>query len=214
MTQYGTARILQLAFDPTVRTPDDAAGERILDAALELIAASGSRNLTMDDVAAKARVGRMTVYRRFGGRQELIDALSVRECRRCLAAIGGAIDPAAPIQERASALFIAALRVSREHPLLERLARVQPEALLHELTRDNSAIFRLVRGFLVGLIEQAQAAGELGAGDAEIAAELAVRLGVSFVLMPHTALPVDDPERIRALVGDHLAPAILGAPLG
>src|SRR5437763_7488490 len=114
-----TARILRLAFDPTVRTPDDATGERIIDAAVELVAASGVRNLTMDDVAARARVGRMTVYRRFGGRQELVDALSVRECRRCLRAIAASVEQDAPIEERAAALFVTTIGVIRDHPLLE-----------------------------------------------------------------------------------------------
>src|ERR1700740_920182 len=97
MATADTARILALALDRGVRTHDDATEERIRDAALALGAASGLRNLTMDDVAARAGVGRMTVYRRFGGRAELIDALSVRECRRCLAIIRAALDADASV---------------------------------------------------------------------------------------------------------------------
>ena len=47
--------------------------------------------------------------------------------------IATAIDPQAPISERLTDLFIVVLKVIREHPLLERLARVEPDALLHEL---------------------------------------------------------------------------------
>ncbi len=154
----GAARLLELAFDPEVESHDDAISGRILDAALELVAASGLRHLTMDDVAARAGVGRMTVYRRFGSRQLLTDALAVRECRRCLAEIAAALHPEKPLDERAADLFVATLRVIREHPLLARLARVEPEALLLELNRDSSAVFRLVRDFLVAQIE---ATGEL-----------------------------------------------------
>ena len=57
------------------RTPTS---ERILDAALALAAASGLRHLTMDDIAARAKVGRMTVYRRFGDKQRLLEALGAR----------------------------------------------------------------------------------------------------------------------------------------
>src|SRR5437764_7629738 len=131
-----TARLLALAFDPEVPTADDAISNQILDAALTLAAASGLRNVTMDDVSRRAGVGRMTVYRRFGSKAALVDALAVRECRRCLATIAAALDPAAPIDERLASLFTATLGVIREHPLLARLARVEPEALLHELTRD------------------------------------------------------------------------------
>ena len=68
----------------------------------------------------------MTVYRRFGSHAELVDALAVRECRRCLETIGGAVDPDAPADERLAALFTATLDVIRAHPLLERLARSSP----------------------------------------------------------------------------------------
>jgi TetR/AcrR family transcriptional repressor of uid operon len=202
-----TARLLSLAFDPDVHTADDRMSERVLDAALELAAASGIRHLTMDEVARRAGVGRMTVYRRFGSRSALIDALAVRECRRCLAAIASALDPDAPVTERLAAVFTATLGVIREHPLLERLARVEPEALLFELTRDESAVFRLVREFLIGLIAEGQRAGELHGGDPAVLAELWVRLGASFVLMPASVLPLEDEAETRKAVLELLAPA-------
>jgi TetR/AcrR family transcriptional repressor of uid operon len=206
-----TARVLALAFDPEVRTARDAASHRILDAALGLAAASGLKNLTMDDVARRAGVGRMTVYRRFGSRTALVDALAVRECRRCLETIGAAIDPAEDAGERMAAMFTATLTVIREHPLLARLASFEPEALLHELTRDDSAVFRLVRAFLVGLIEQGQSAGELAPGDPAVLAELSVRLGASFVLMPDSVLPLEDPVAARTAVRALIAPLLGGA---
>lgn len=204
----GAARLLELAFDPAVEDYEDPMSQRILDAALELVAASGLRHLTMDDVAARAGVGRMTVYRRFGSRQQLTDALAVRECRRCLAEIAAALDPGKPIDERAADLFVGTLRVIREHPLLERLARVEPEALLYELNRDGSAVFRLVRDFLVVQIRAAQATGELIEVDAEPLAEIAVRLGASFVLMPDSVIAADDEARTRETIKALIAQAM------
>jgi AcrR family transcriptional regulator len=204
----GAARLLELAFDPASEPPDDAMSGRVLDAALALVAASGARHLTMDDVAARAGVGRMTVYRRFSSRQQLMDALAVRECRRCLAQIAAALDPSQPMEERATALFVATLRVIREHPMLARLARVEPEALLRELNRDSSAVFRLVRDFLVVQIRSAQAAGELPEGDPAALAEIAVRLGASFVLIPDSAIVSDDELQTREAVRRLLAPVL------
>ncbi len=201
-------RLLALALDPDVHIDDDATSERILDAALALAAASGLRHLTMDDVARRAGVGRMTVYRRFATKPALIETLSVRECRRCLATIGAAIDFSAPVEDRATAVFVTVLRIIREHPLLERLARVEPEALLGELTRDHSAVFRLVRDFLVTLIRTGQDAGELVPGDPELLAEIGLRLGASFVLMPDSVLPLHDEAATRAAVRGVLAPLI------
>jgi TetR/AcrR family transcriptional regulator, repressor for uid operon len=99
--------------------------------------------------------------------------------------------------------------VIREHPLLERLARVEPEALLRELTRDRSEVFGLVHGFLAGLIREGQAAGELAAGDADLLAELGIRLGASFVLMPDSRLARGDNHATREAVRAILAPLTL-----
>ena len=203
------ARLLALAFDPDVQPADDALSERILDAALELAAASGLRRLTMDDVARRAGVGRMTVYRRFGSHARLVDTLTVRECRRCLDRIAGALDPSQPMDERLASLLVATLEVIREHPLLERLARVEPEALLRELGRRDSEVPALVRGFLAGLIRQGQDSGELTPGDPELLAELGIRLGLSFVLMPDSVLPVGDQRATRDAVRGLLSPLTL-----
>jgi AcrR family transcriptional regulator len=207
VAELSSARVLALAFDPDVQPADDALSERILDAALELAAASGLRRLTMDDVARRAQVGRMTVYRRFGSHASLLDALAVRECRRCLQRIGAALDPREPLDERLTSLFVATLDVIREHPLLERLARVEPEALLRELGRDDSQVLALLRGFLAGLIREGQSSGELAAaGDPELLAELGIRIGLSFVLLPQSALPAGDEPATRAAVHALLAP--------
>src|SRR6478672_13881339 len=100
---------------------DDATSTRILDAALELAGASGLRNLTMDDVARRAGVGRMTVYRRFGDRGRLIEALTAREAIAFLARMDAASRPEDPIADQVAAGFATAIRLAREHPLLNRL---------------------------------------------------------------------------------------------
>lgn len=203
------ATLLALASDPDVHTAEDAISRRILDAALELTAASGLRHLTMDGVASRAGVGRMTVYRRFSTKGMLLDALAVRECRRCLATVSRAVGPVqSGFDERAASLFVAGLGVIREHPLVARLARVEPEALLRELTRDHSAVFRLVREFLVRIIRDRQDAGELLAGDPAVLAELGLRLGASFVLMPDSLLALDDDDATRAAVRALIAPIV------
>ena len=57
------------------RTPEPAAQERILDAALELVGAGGLASLSMDDLAEKAQVSRATLYRLFPGKSALFSAL-------------------------------------------------------------------------------------------------------------------------------------------
>src|SRR5687768_97994 len=100
----------------------------------------------MDDVAARAAVGRMTVYRRFGDREALIDALAVREGNACLDVLDRAVDPSDPIPDQIAAGFVTSLRLVRAHPLLERFARHEPDAALAALNANDGFLFGLARG--------------------------------------------------------------------
>lgn len=159
--------------------PEDS--DHILDAALALAAASGLRHLTMDDVARRAGVGRMTVYRRFGTRDALVDALAGREARRCLAALEAASPVDAPLGEQVVTGFTAAIRITREHPLLARLARVEPDVVLDAFTAGP--LFGMCVAYLADRLRR------MGADPAP--AELLVRIAISFVLLPDTELDVD-----------------------
>ena len=205
------SNVIELALDPSVEPPEDALSERILDAALALAAAFGLRNLTIDDVARRARVGRMTVYRRFGSKQRLVDALTVRESRRCLAELDAAAPVDAPAEDQVVAGFVTALRIAREHPLLNRLARLEPETVLEAFTADGSRLFATMRSFAAARMRAAQAAGVLGPVPVDEVAELGVRLCISFVLIQETALPIEDEDAARGIARRLLLP-LLAAP--
>ena len=58
------------------RKRDDTADARIIDAAIDILAEAGFDSMTMDMVAASAKVGKATVYRRWNSKAELVrDAL-------------------------------------------------------------------------------------------------------------------------------------------
>jgi AcrR family transcriptional regulator len=200
--------LLERALDPRVAPPpDDAVSERILDAAVALAAASGVR-LTMDDVARRAGVGRMTVYRRFGEKRRLVEAMAVRESRRCLAELDAAAPPDAPISDQVVEGFLTSLRIAREHPLLNRLARFEPESVLAVFNANGGAIFRAAREFVAARLRASQKAGVLGPIAVDEAAEVLVRVGLSFVLIQESALPLEDDARARELAGRLLAPML------
>lgn len=190
----------------------DATSERILDAALDLVAANGLRNLTMDEAAARAGVGRMTVYRRFGDRQSLIDALAAREAQRCLAELDRAVDPDLPVSAGIARGLAASLRLIRSHPLLDRFARHEPETALAALNAGDAAILKMGTEFVASRLRDAQARGDVDPElDATQAAELLVRLGFSFLLMPESSLPLDDPGLAAQKVEDLIAPILGGS---
>lgn len=188
--------------------PADAASNRILDAALDLAAASGVQNLTMDAVARRAHVGRMTVYRRFGDKPALVAALGRREGQRCLEQLDLAARVDAPIGEQVAAGFATSLRLAREHPLLSRLARLEPDTVLGALIEDRGALFAIAREYLAQRLRDSQRAGVLGTLDVDAAAELLVRLAISFVLIPESVLPLDDEDRVKQVARELVAPIL------
>ncbi|MGN6250872.1 MAG: TetR/AcrR family transcriptional regulator [Marmoricola sp.] len=72
----------QVVVPPVVRRRgrprDPQADVRILEAAAELILARGFDSMTVDEVAAKARVGKATVYRRWARKEDLAVAAMER----------------------------------------------------------------------------------------------------------------------------------------
>jgi AcrR family transcriptional regulator len=203
--------LLQRGFGSSVEVPDDATSERILDAALELCAESGVRHLTMDDVAERAGVGRMTVYRRFGSRERLEEVLAVREARRCLAELDSTVDPGAPVPDQIAQGMLTTLRLIREHPLLERMSRVEPAAALAALREEGTSVFAMSRAFMATRIREGQKAGTVDKKvDPDQAGEVLARIGFSFLLIPESALPLQDDEKMRELGRTLIAPILAG----
>jgi TetR/AcrR family transcriptional repressor of uid operon len=85
----------------------DRTSQRILDAAVGEAAAVGLQRITVEDVVRRAGVSRMTVYRRYPRRDDLVEALVRRETQRFLAAVADAIDTVADPHEGVAEAFIA-----------------------------------------------------------------------------------------------------------
>lgn len=77
----------------------EATGERIIDAAVEVFAESF--DLPLREVAERAGVTEQTVIRRFGGKEQLLEAASQREAARIAAQ-----RDAAPIGDAAGAISV------------------------------------------------------------------------------------------------------------
>lgn len=187
----------------------DATADRVLDAAVQIAAEVGFSNLTMDAVAARAGVGRMTVYRKFEGRAALIEALAARETQRALETIGSAIDPGEPVADQLTEGFVAAMGLMRDHPLFRRMTLVDPQGLLTALIENRGAYFVAAREFVAGFIREAQDRGELDRSiDASERAELMVRLGFSLALIEPTVLPLGDEAGMRDTARRLLVPLL------
>ncbi len=142
--------------------PIDRTSQRILDAALNEAAAVGLQRITVEDVVRRAGVSRMTAYRRYPRRDDLVAALVRRETQRFLGAVADAIDSVDDPQEGVAEAFIAAVSFSREHPILRRAAQNEPAPIA-----DSEELLKMGSAFIANYIHgdepgQSAAAGALG----------------------------------------------------
>lgn len=183
--------------------PDtDAVGESIVDAALEEVLAYGLRRTNVDVVARRAGVSRATLYRRFDGKDALVQAVLVRESRRFFTGIASAVRDLPSPRERLVEGFVVGVRFAREDRLLNRLLASDAEALLPYLTTNGALVVAAARDFLVRQAPGEPVAGRTPAG----VAEMFVRLAISFTLLPQGAIPLDTDGDVRAFAQAYLAP--------
>jgi len=165
----------------------DDVDERILDAAGRLLVSVGLEELEVDAVAEAAGVGRSTIYRRFEGRNALLAATVAHEGRRLLAALADAVAGIDDPEDRLVVAFCAGLRVARATGVAERI-RDEP-LLLRLLTVDGGPVLAAARMQLAEVARRMDPA--IDRDDAEATAELLVRLAVSLLVTPESALDLD-----------------------
>lgn len=204
--------------DPIVLAQVDNPDEittRILAATLEQAELVGVRRTTMEDVARRSRVGRATLYRRFPTKAALIDALVLAEARRYLEGSAQARSHATTFEDRMVYGTVFSVTFMREHSLLKKLLRTEPETILPSLTIDAGAILDYATDHFVGLL-RTELYGTADTTQAQerhlrTVAELHTRLTLSFIVTPHTSINLATIDDTRAYVHNYLMPMITGS---
>jgi AcrR family transcriptional regulator len=188
----------------------DETSERILAAAVEQTEHFGVRRFTIDDVARRVGVSRVTIYRYFPKKDRLIEAVILRELRRCLRDVNEAIASYDTLEERLVEGFVFTLRYLRDHRLLNRMLRTEPEFIVPYLTVRAGPILEAGREFISGFARREAEAGGLPLGGEEIDAvsELLARAVLSFVVTPESVLGLRTEAEIRRFAEHYLAPTL------
>src|SRR5262245_36928995 len=108
----------------------DALDEKIMDAALERIQQVGIRRSSLDDIAKRSGVNRVTIYRRFAGKDNLVEAVLEREAERMLAEVTAIAATTREIGAQIEETVLYVLRHTRMHKLVGRMLAVAPEEAL------------------------------------------------------------------------------------
>lgn len=168
------------------RTPRDA----YLDAARACILDIGWRRTTLTEVARRAGVSRMTIYRSWSDMQTLLADLMTREWGELVATTTEGSGDRHPGPERLADALVRAVRALRENDLFLRVVELDPELILPYLFARRGRSQELVLDVLTASITTGQEAGTVRRGDPDVMARALLLALHGFTLSLHTM--VDD----------------------
>lgn len=162
-----------------------APADAYLDAARACILDVGWRRTTLTEVARRAGVSRMTIYRTWADMPTLLADLMTREWTGLVATTVGASTAADPLARLVDDVLgtIAALR---ENELFVRIVELDPELVLPYLLSRRGRSQQLIIDLLGARLREAQAAGSVRDGDPVAMARGMVLAVHGFVLSAHT----------------------------
>jgi TetR/AcrR family transcriptional regulator, repressor for uid operon len=187
---------------------EDVLFDRVAAAALDEFAEHGIRRTSMEDIARRAGVSRMTVFRRFASKQRLVEIVIAREVHRGMQELDLLWESAETLEDRLVAGFEFAGRYVRGHPLFDRLLRSEPDVLLPPLTLDGGPVLELYRSLIAQRLQAEINAGRAATTDLDGVAEVTARLAISLLLTRDGIITLDDPQSVRRLVNLTLLPML------
>lgn len=177
--------------------------ELLLEAATRCIAKRGVSDVTMEDIAAEAMVARITIYREFGNRKALVEALIAHRLEAFherFATTEGQFEDLAGALE---AYLLASIKTMRKSPITVEFVRGPMT-----FAKAGSTLHTVSAKLWVPWLEKARNVGQLAPGvDFNDAVEW-------ILIMQHTLcrLAVDvkgNDQHYKVLVREFVAPAFL-----
>src|SRR5262245_20910285 len=166
-----------------------------LDAARACILDVGWRRTTLTEVARRAGVSRMTIYRAWPDMPSVLGDLMTREWGEVVARAVAEADAAAggdgaSAADRIVAEVVGTVRALRENELFVRIVELDPELLLPYLLTRRGRSQQAIAELTAGRIREGQADGSVRDGDPVAIARSLLLATHGYVLSAHTM--VDD----------------------
>jgi AcrR family transcriptional regulator len=167
-----------------------------LDAARACILDVGWRRTTLTEVARRAGVSRMTIYRSWSDMPQLLGDLMTREWGAIVTAAAGGREEAGTV-ERIVGTALRAVRALRANELFVRIVELDPELLLPYLLSRRGRSQQAILDLMAEQLRVGQAIGEVRGTDPDVLARALLLTTHGFVLSGHTM--VDDLASEEAL---------------
>jgi AcrR family transcriptional regulator len=165
-----------------------------LDAARACILDVGWRRTTLTEVARRAGVSRMTIYRAWPDMPAVLGDLMTREwgqvVARSVAEADATLDEKGTAADRLVAEVVATARALRDNELFLRIVELDPELLLPYLLTRRGRSQEAIAEQTVGRLREGQADGSVRDGEPVAIARALLLASHGFVLSAHTM--VDD----------------------
>lgn len=178
---------------------------QVVEATLRCVSRWGFAKTTFDDIGREAGMSRATVYRVVpGGKDRLVELVIRHELGRVVHELDAEAAQAATLEDLACLGVSAGLRLVREHEALNFMITHEPEEVL-----PRFAFHRLDSLFeLVSELAGPHLRRFLPEDAIRPAAELLVRVVLSYSFHPSEVVDPNQPETIRRLVQIYLLPAV------
>lgn len=186
------------------------ATERILDAALVLVARWGVTKTTLSDVAREAGCSRATLYRAFpGGKQHVFAALGARELGGYLQSVVDAVDAAEDLEDAVTRALVVAARLLRDHDAARFVLEHEPKLVLpflgfKQVDRLYAHTSAVVGPHLERFVPRDRAAW---------LSEWAARIFVTYLFNPDPDVDLSSADATRDLVSRYVLPAFTPVPV-
>ncbi|ROZ89109.1 TetR/AcrR family transcriptional regulator [Gordonia sp. OPL2] len=188
---------------------DDPTRTKLLDAAFDQFCRMGIQRSSMEEVARRAGLSRITIYRKFATKDDLVEQVILREFRRYFLRFLADIRNADTAAERVVFGFVSSLRSILGNPLIGGLIETEPSLLAGSIGADDGRMLVAVRQFVAEQLRSEQRAGNIAAElDTELTAEVMVRISNSFLTVPSQLIDVHDDDQLAAVARQYLVPML------
>ncbi|MBF6414506.1 TetR/AcrR family transcriptional regulator [Nocardia cyriacigeorgica] len=185
-----------------------ADSEALLESALSAFLDFGIKRTSMGEIARRAGISPATLYRRFESKNDLVEAVSVREAQRFVADIDARVRTVEGTENQLVEIFVAFIAAIAGNELLRRLLRTEPELILPRLTTDAGPVLAVGRTYLAAKLRELRDAEAAADFDADLVAEIMARLAQSLALTPDGLIPLDDEDAAREFSRRTLLPMV------
>lgn len=166
----------------------------VLDAVRDCVLAVGVRRTTLTDVARRAGVSRMTLYRRWPDVRSLVGDLMTREWIETATRAMPVREPGTDARTLIVNWLVKGVDDFRGHPLFRKIVDVDPELLLPYVLDRRGASQEALLELLVHALGEGHADGSVRVGHSQRQARSLLLVAQSFTLSMRTMTAEDDPE--------------------